>query len=262
MIIESAVLVGSFLVTAFVGVPLAGVLARPRDWLGDGKTDGPMKPDYVHTGVGFEPLDLGPVLMSWPSEVERPSTGLPEPEWPSKGWDDPHFGAHWDNVEYAPHDDAKYEAMQAQRRQALKERREHSEKEHQAQRARSRAETVERGQRSEQESQRGGSSPEQEFFRENVTQKARGAAQNAKRQAAEAARAAKQKAAARAKQQAAKSAHKAISGAASGDIPSPAELEAMVGQLGLAGTVQEIMKRTNWDFRKAAHYLAKARQSK
>ena len=44
--------------------------------------------------------------------------------------------------------------------------------------------------------------------------------------------------------------------------PSQQEIEALVGRLGLAGAVQEIMNRTGWDFRQAAHYLAKSRQKK
>ena len=42
--------------------------------------------------------------------------------------------------------------------------------------------------------------------------------------------------------------------------PNRQEIEALVGRLGLAGAVQEIMNRTGWDFRQAAHYLAKSRQ--
>lgn len=42
--------------------------------------------------------------------------------------------------------------------------------------------------------------------------------------------------------------------------PSAREIERMVASLGLAGTVQEIMQRTGWDFRQSAHYLARVRQ--
>jgi hypothetical protein len=41
--------------------------------------------------------------------------------------------------------------------------------------------------------------------------------------------------------------------------PSKEELLRLVDTVGLAGTVQEIMGRTGWDFRKAAQYLAKVR---
>ena len=42
--------------------------------------------------------------------------------------------------------------------------------------------------------------------------------------------------------------------------PHRDELEQLIATIGLAGTVQDIMKRTGWDFRQAAHYLAKIRQ--
>ncbi|MEO0603764.1 MAG: hypothetical protein AAF211_20165, partial [Myxococcota bacterium] len=42
--------------------------------------------------------------------------------------------------------------------------------------------------------------------------------------------------------------------------PPLEELEQLIATIGLAGTVQSIMQRTGWDFRKAAHYLAKVRQ--
>ena len=45
-----------------------------------------------------------------------------------------------------------------------------------------------------------------------------------------------------------------------GQPPSLDELQALVSELGLAGTVQEIMGQTGWDFKKAAHYLAQARK--
>ncbi|MEN0064502.1 MAG: hypothetical protein AAGA48_20305 [Myxococcota bacterium] len=42
--------------------------------------------------------------------------------------------------------------------------------------------------------------------------------------------------------------------------PPRVELEQLIATIGLAGTVQSIMQRTGWDFRKAAHYLARIRQ--
>jgi len=42
--------------------------------------------------------------------------------------------------------------------------------------------------------------------------------------------------------------------------PPREELEQLIATVGLAGTVQQIMQRTGWDFRKAAHYLARVRQ--
>lgn len=42
--------------------------------------------------------------------------------------------------------------------------------------------------------------------------------------------------------------------------PTREEIEKLIVELGLAGTVQNIMRRTGWDFRRAAHYLARVRQ--
>jgi len=46
------------------------------------------------------------------------------------------------------------------------------------------------------------------------------------------------------------------------DVPGAEELEALVRQHGLAGAVQAVMKRTGWDFKTAAQYLAKVRQGR
>ncbi|MBN2800535.1 MAG: hypothetical protein JXX28_15445 [Deltaproteobacteria bacterium] len=45
-----------------------------------------------------------------------------------------------------------------------------------------------------------------------------------------------------------------------GGVPSQQEVAAMVGEHGLAGTVQIIRDRTGWDFQRAAKYLAKSVQ--
>jgi len=50
-----------------------------------------------------------------------------------------------------------------------------------------------------------------------------------------------------------------VSGASVTDVPKPAEIERLVEAHGLAGAVQVVMKRTGWDFRTAAQYLAKVR---
>jgi len=254
VIFESIALVSGFFVTAMVGTPLAAILARSQDWLDDGGKHDHREPLDVYKGIGFEPLDLGPDLMRWPSEVERPSTSLPVPEWPSKSWDDPHFGAHWHDAQYQNVDDGAYEARQAERREATR-RRAAAEAElaqrqsglQQAQRQeaehRKREQAMAKQRKAQSREQRRQQESEQQFFKEKASKKAKEHVQRAKKQAKQAA-------------------HKAASNAVGAEIPSPDELEAMVGQLGLAGTVQEIMKRTNWDFRKAAHYLAKARQQR
>lgn len=42
--------------------------------------------------------------------------------------------------------------------------------------------------------------------------------------------------------------------------PDREEIEHLIEQLGLAGTVQKIIDRTGWDFRQAAQHLARTRQ--
>ena len=41
-------------------------------------------------------------------------------------------------------------------------------------------------------------------------------------------------------------------------VPSQEEVVEMVQSLGFAAAVDEIRRRTGWDFKKAAHYLAQA----
>jgi hypothetical protein len=42
--------------------------------------------------------------------------------------------------------------------------------------------------------------------------------------------------------------------------PDREEIERLIDEVGLAGTVQRIIERTGWDFRKAAQHLARSRQ--
>jgi len=222
VIFESVALVGGFLVTSMIGAPLAALLARPQEWMDDGKEAPPNRGGPVFVGGGFEPLDLGPDPMQWPSEIERPSTAAPLPEWPSKSWDDPHFGVHWRRGEVQEVAEARPKQKPTQRKSKTRKRKP-------------------RAQRPAPQPVSEESAPEQAFFQQEARQVAAEQVSQAVEQATHAA-------------------HEAVSDALGVELPSPAELENMVGTLGLAGTVQEIMSRTDWDFRKAAHYLAKARQ--
>jgi hypothetical protein len=51
---------------------------------------------------------------------------------------------------------------------------------------------------------------------------------------------------------------RAPAGSPAEDVPSAAEVAALVQSQGLAGAVQTIRKRTGWDFQRAAQYLARA----
>ena len=74
-----------------LGMPLVGAVAqrvvfkRPAAPTPEGR----IQAAVVRT---FSPLDLGPDLVKWPSEVPKTFTPFPEPPWPSEGWNDPHFG--------------------------------------------------------------------------------------------------------------------------------------------------------------------------
>lgn len=49
-------------------------------------------PGLAGVARAFKPLDLGPDLVRWPSEVPRTVLHFPEPPWPSELWNDEHFG--------------------------------------------------------------------------------------------------------------------------------------------------------------------------
>jgi hypothetical protein len=206
---ESLALVGGLVVTGFLGLPIAAFLARPQEWLPGREEVAPNRVPSPVMRSAFEPLDLGPDLMRWPSEVGRESTAPPLPAWPSASWDDPQFGAFHRREEAASGEEiAKARAVpQPSERQGLK--------------------------RSVTERPK----VEEAFFEPEPPVQAPEQIERPLEK-------------------------KPQGGASTGDLPSPAELEAMVGSIGLAGTVQEIMKRTNWDFRRAAHHLAKARQGR
>lgn len=82
--------------TAVFGAPIAARLAQPK------RLHRPAVAGHKHTNQAptpvvrpFTPLDLGPDLMTWPSQTPWALSGRLEPDWPSKQWDDEHFGAHW-----------------------------------------------------------------------------------------------------------------------------------------------------------------------
>jgi hypothetical protein len=205
--LESIALIGGFLATSWLGLPLVAFLARPEQWLTNSEENSPERILPSVNRAAFEPLNLGPDLMKWPSEVARPSTASPLPEWPSLSWNDTHFGSF--HKHQSPAKVESRAVIAEARREVLRQ------------------------------------------HRETQQAPAKSEADDIKLDGAHHAPT---------PQQAAPSPLNAAAEALLAEVPSPAELEAMVGSIGLAGTVQEIMKRTNWDFRRAAHYLAKARQ--
>lgn len=233
MLLESALAISGLIVTVSIGAPLAASLARVHEFK---RTVNPelesSRERRVHTSA-FTPLDLGPDLIEWPSQ--RPSTerAFRDQEWPSRGWDDEHFGSHWRDGRMVEVADLGFHAMAGRRyddsvgedeaiqrnEEAARQRRQQAAERQQRQRARSKPRSAPKPHRS---------SPR--------------AAGRAEPQARRAERA------------------EAASQALARQPPSRAELEALIVDVGLAGTVQAIMERTGWDFRKAAHYLAQVRQ--
>lgn len=173
------------------GTPIAARLARPPRWR---KTLAPAtRVREVQAGAGFQPLDLGPDPIRWPSETPWKFSGRDELPWPSQTWDDPHFGKHARDSRAATAARVDAEAATP---------------------APSEPRRAPRPSRPVEASLRDfmASIPDDE--------------------------------------------------AVDVDIPSPEELDALAASLGLAGTVQEIMKRTGWDFKTAAQHLAKSRRGR
>ena len=92
LLIEAVTLVSGALVTIVLGTPLAVRLARPAGLRKCAAPDniGGMR-SHARTAP-FEPIDLGPDQMEWPSERNDEWPDLQPPPWPSASWDDEHFG--------------------------------------------------------------------------------------------------------------------------------------------------------------------------
>lgn len=256
--IAIALAIGSLV--AVVGTPIAVRVARPKLW-----SRGHLPHD--HTGPAaapppsFQPLDLGPDPMRWPSENPWKKKGQKELPWPSQTWDDPHFGAHWRNHTDGDAADDAYERKQAARRAAVAEAR-RLEDQRSQQRADSRPAPAPSGTRAQQQARK-----EMRALRERATQMTQQVQaqigdprEQLREQAARAAQQARQAAEQEVKRQVQQRAPAASQAMA--NVPSAAELEQLVAQVGLAGTVQKIMERTGWDFKTAAQHLARARRGR
>ncbi len=219
--LELMALMGGFLAATAIGLPLAGRFARPQGWRAP-YPDTPVEPREHWHGVGFEPVDFGPDIMKWPSENPWEVKQRPEPLWPSQTWNDTHFGQHWNRNGQSTPPVVSMAQETASRQTAAK-----------AKQAKKSADQ------------------RQERMKDAVRQAAAQAQERAQQVAVQAGQAA---------YEAAEQQFEDTTGVTLDEIPKPAELERLVGELGLAGTVQVIMQRTNWDFRTAAQYLAKARR--
>lgn len=252
MVLEGLAFLAAAVATAVIGTPIASTLARPASFR---KTEGTSTQSKRTRNEGvrpFEPLDLGPDPIQWPSERpwSLPST-LKSSEWPSKAWDDEHFGRVWRDGSVKELADLGFHAMASRRlndegeviassapkpkKAQPKPQPKPAQQPKQAQKQASPAPAKEKGQRRRQ-----ASSVDQEAERKQREI----ALEQAKTEAAFF-----------------QEAPKAPAAAPTG-VPDPAEIEHLISTVGLAGTVQAIMSRTGWDFREAAQYLARIRQGK
>lgn len=145
----------------------------------------------------FTPLDLGVDPVRWPSE--RPwvlAANLPVPTWPSRSWNDEHFGKQWEkNKTKADIDDRGFHALAARRDAPPTE------------------------------------SPTKVLRTSKGPPPAKPVGEPALVMPADV------------------------------EIPTRAELEALIDQVGLAGAVQAVMQKTGWDSKRAVQALSKLRRS-
>lgn len=228
-------------ITSLAGIPLALRLARTHTWRGYAHRDA--RPDFheVLSRVAFAPLDLGPDLMKWPSEIPRPSAGPTDPPWPSQTWDDPHFGARWKSAEGRARAAADLvnhgasPALAVAPTPARPRRRSTPAPSPTAARPQPRPAAQPKPPSPQRAKPQRPRTPQPEHRERVVTPPP---------------------------QRRAPAQRKAAPAPAPQGAPAREELEHLVDTLGLAGTVKQIMQRTGWDFRKAAQYLAQARQGR
>lgn len=268
----AALVFGGFasVVTMAVGGPLAAKLSRVHIWKRTAPRDTEQRRELIVTR-NFEPLDFGPVTMLWPSESARFIPSFPVPPWPSENWTDPDFGRgkaaaqaatqrareereqeQRRNEERAARRQAQEEAASAQRR--VREKREEARQQPQPVRQNARQQQAAREQQQREVLARQQQvAREQALRQQQEARKARPSPQERVQQATS--RPDVQQA-----QQRLAQAQKRMNSAAAG-MPSKAEVESMIQSLGLAGTVQHLMRENGWDFKTAAAWLAKARKS-
>ncbi len=255
MVLETILLMVGAGATMAAGIPLAVRLARVG-FSDDEGMDGATRPSRTGgDSAGFAPLDLGPDPMLWPSSTPWPSSKLPVPEWPSKSWNDEHFGRHWQHS-HAFREDAPApppsSGQEGRQRAQQEQERQRAQQEQQRQRAQHAQQ-----QRAHQQQQQ--ALQQQQRVQQQALQQQQRAQKDAQRNAVEE-EARRRDAARRELEQRQARRQQAPQPAApqpQSQAPGREELLALVDNVGLAGTVQEIMKRTGWDFRKAAQYLAR-----
>lgn len=178
--------------------PIIVRLTMPGAWRPDPDAEAAPKAPLVIPS-GFQPIDLGPDPLHWPSARPWSHAPVPDPPWPSETWNDPQFGpgARRKKTMDAPVPVAPVKG--------------------------------------------------------NVEPPARPAAVEAvQRAAASAASAAAQIQDARQK----------VERSAARSAPSPQQVEAWLGELGLAGTIEQIRQHTGWEFKDVVAFLQQRRRGR
>lgn len=214
--LQIVLILGSLIAALLMGAAVLGAVSGERKWRGFARPDSAGARAIDTSAAAFEPLQMEPFTLTWPSEVERPTTSIPEPPWPSETWDDEYFGVR-SRADVQRVRDASIRAEEQRDR---------------AYRAESmRQQDHEKKRRQERSDER--------------TQQAARPAKAKKRKQQHAPKPAEQRVV-----------EEQFFGSASGANPTPQEIAALVRQHGLAGAVEQIRARTGWDFREAAQYLA------
>jgi hypothetical protein len=201
MWIELLMFFGALVPTLLVGVPIALALSKPGALRAHASRGSHVPRTKVEVARAYEPLDLGPDPVHWPSEHPWPSSSVRDPDWPSASWNDEHFGKSAKKAAATAAAAAASAPPPAEPRRGLR---------------------------------RAPRSPQHELVAfEPIPPPAPVLVNEI--------------------------------GAAPGlpnlQAPDREEIERLINELGLAGTVQRIIERTGWDFRKAAQHLARSRQN-
>lgn len=275
MLLEALFVTGAAVFTSLAGVPVAVRLARANlsDFGGRGAPAQQRERRDAVVTAGFTPLDLGPDTIQWPSQQKWPTSRIAAAEWPSKSWNDEHFGRQWRDGTGQDVVDAGFHAMahrNAGATEADAPRPAKAQRPSKPPPARSAEEAffepapAPRPQRAPDPGARQAAEQrrQQQIKQEQQRQRQEAAARQQEAIRQQAARQAQAQAQAQAQQRRATPpqapARPQPVGGGNGP-PTRDEIERLVASEGLAGTVQHIMRRTGWDFRKAAQYLARTR---
>ena len=212
MLLETILVIGGAITTVAIGGPMVSALVRPHVFRRPSPRDTSSRRERGAQPPAFTPLDLGEDPVQWPSAKPwSGSSSRPDPDWPSRHWDDEHFGAHWRDGRAVETRDMGFHAMAKRSYDATLDP----------------AEALRRNERAMTEG-RGDKAPHPARREKKGATKSN---PNSDRVELPAPRA-----------------------------PTREELERRIAEVGLAETVQEIMQRMGWDFRKAAQYLGNTRR--